>query len=199
MSYHLFPSGKKYAYIQGASGPVFLRNIVFLTNKTDRTTIAIVHEWGKGQTRWEPPKGQMEWKEFDDLAIAPNTKLPLDQLYTQMRKGILREMQEESYILPKEIRNFRRLQMFYEQDWPESKIKGAKFMYQYWTAQIDEPTMRSAQTRIRNLVKDPDWKLLLPADFTEKDAIEWFHPEKGFQKIRTGFSQKMTRLYYDSL
>jgi hypothetical protein len=72
-------------------------------------------------------------------------------------------------------------------------------MYQYWTAQIDEPTMRTAQTRIHNLVKDPDWKLLLPADFTEKDAIEWFHPEKGFQKIRTGFSQKMTRLYYDSL
>lgn len=199
VSYHEFPSGKKYAYVKDASGPVFLRNIIFLTNNADKRTVAIVHEWGKGDSRWEPPKGQMEWKEFDDLRIEPNTKLSSDQLFTQMRKGILREMKEESYILPTEIRNFHRLPIFYKQTWPESKIPGAMLMYQYWTAQIDESIMIKAKKRLHNLVKDPDWKSLLPSDLTEKDAIEWFNPDKGFKKIRSGFSQKMTRLYYDSL
>jgi hypothetical protein len=196
VSYYRFPSGKEYTYVLENSKPIFLRNIIFLRNVHDPKTIAIVHEWGKKDNRWEPPKGQMEWKEYSDLNIQPNTVLSLPQIQTQMRKGILREMTEESYILLKEVKDFHMLPLSYIQDWPESGIKGAKFMYQYWTASITEDIMNKAKERLRAIVSNPDLKLILPPDVCEKDAIEWWSPTKGWKKIRSGFSQKMTRLYY---
>ena len=197
VGYHRFPSGKKYTYIKEGNTLVFLRNIIFLTKQSDPRTVAIVHEWGEKENRWEPPKGQMEWKEFED--VTPNSMLSLKQLQHHMRKGIMREMTEESYITTKEIKNFRMLPIHYIQDWPESKIKGAKFMYQYWTAQVNDTTMLEAKKRIHALASNPDLKMILPKDVTEKDAIEWWNPENGFKKIRAGFSQKMTRQYYDFL
>ena len=199
VSYHRFPSGKMYACMIQPSGPVFIRNMILLTKENDPATIVIVHEWGKGDTRWEPPKGQMEWKEFDDLNIKPNTKLPISQLQENMRKGILREMGEEAYILKNEIKNFHMLPLIYEQAWPESKIPNAKFMYQFWTAEITEETMQKAKKRLHQLVANPDWKLILPPDLSEKDNIEWWNPSKGWKKIRSGFSKKMTQHYYSFL
>jgi hypothetical protein len=199
ISFHLFPSGKKYAYIKEKTGPVFLRNIIFLTNKENPLEIAIVHEWGQSDARWEPPKGQMEWKELESENIKPNSIMTEKQLQMHMRKGIMREMTEEAYITPKEIKHFKILPLFYKQDWPESGIKGAKFLYQYWTAEINDKIMLDAKKRLAVLKNNPDLKFILPKDLTEKDAIEWWTPEKGFKKIRSGFSQKMTRLYYDFL
>jgi hypothetical protein len=199
VAYHRFPSGKKYTYVKEKSGPTFLRNIIFLTRNDDPYTVAIVHEWGENNSRWEPPKGQMEWKELEDLNIGKNTVLSVKQLQTHMQKGILREMTEEAYILPSEIKHFKMLPLSYTQDWPESGIKGAKFMYQFWTAQITDSIMLKAQKRLKALKENKDWKHILPKDLTEKDAIEWWNNEKGFKKIRAGFSQKMTQEYYDFL
>lgn len=199
VGYHRFPSGKKYIFVKEPTGPVFLRNAIFLTRGTDPTMIAIVHEWGKGDTRWEPPKGQMEWKEVEDLEIEQNAIISQKDLQSHMRKGIMREMTEESYILPTEIKNFQMLPLQHVQDWPESEIKGAKFMYQFWTAQITDATMAIAQKRLRNLVGNPDWKMLLPKDLTEKDNIEWWNPSDGYKKIRNGFSRRIAEKYYEFL
>lgn len=199
VSYHSFPSGKLYTYVLDNSKPVFLRNIVLLRHEQDPEKIVIVHEWGQKDNRWEPPKGQMEWKEYSDLHIQPNTVLSVKQIQTQMRKGIMREMTEESYILFKEVKNFHMLPLSYVQDWPESGIKGAKFMYQYWTATITDEVMKKAKKRLHAIVSTPDLKMILPSDVCEKDAIEWWSPAKGWNKIRSGFSQKMTRLYYKFL
>lgn len=141
----------------------------------------------------------MEWKELESENIKPNSVISGKQLRNQMRKGIMREMTEEAYILPKEIKHFQMLPLSYVQDWPESGIKGAKFMYQYWTAQIDNQVMLEAKKRIKAITQNPDLKMILPKDVTEKDAIEWWNPKNGFKKIRSGFSQKMTRNYYDFL
>ena len=194
VAYHRFPSGKQYAFVNTHEGPVFLRNIILLTRDNDRRTVAIVHEWGQSANRWEPPKGQMEWKEFG--VEAESLRLTQSQLQRHMRKAVLREMMEESYILPKEIVNFHILPVSYQQPWPESGVPQAQFVYQFWTAHISDQTMLDAQGRMKTIVKDPVWKQVLPKDVTEKDTIEWWNPDQGFQKIRNGFSRKMVQMYY---
>ena len=72
-------------------------------------------------------------------------------------------------------------------------------MYQYWTAQAAPAAMFEAQRRMKTLTDDPDWKAMLPADMTEKDAVEWWNSEKdGWDMIRGAFSKKMTLLYFNS-
>ena len=198
IAFHTFPNGKKYAYINQNGAPIFLRNIIFLHNSTNANEIAIVHEWGKPDNRWEPPKGQMEWKELKDTGIRPHTRIPLRTLYSQMKLGILREMAEEANIYVSEIKRFRRLPLSYTQDWPESGIPNAKFMYQYWSAVITPETMMKAQERIQQLVNNKDWQRMLPRDLCEKDNIQWWNPKEGYKRIRSGFSEKMTRLYFSS-
>ena len=200
VSYHHFPSGKNYTFIKEPSGPVFIRNMILITKNDDPKTIANVHEWGKGTNRWEPPKGQMEWKEFNNLQLEPNTVLSIKQLHKQMKKGITRELIEESYILPHELKEFKMLPIVYKQDWPESGVPNAKFMYQYWTAKISNETLLEAKRRIHLISDNPELKIILPADVTEKDEIKWWNPEvDGWSSIRGGFSQKMTRLYFNYL
>jgi len=198
IGFHTFPGGKQYTFIN-APTPVFLRNIIFLKNLRNPREVAIVHEWGMAKKgRWEPPKGQMEWKELHATGIRPGTVLSWSQLYTHMRKGVLREMMEEAHVLPSEITGFRRLPQTYRQAWPESGIPGAQFMYQFWEANMSPRTLLEAQKRIQNLVHNADWKKILPSDITEKDAIQWWKPEDGWEPIRGGFSKKMTALYFQT-
>ena len=202
VSYHTFPSGKQYIYIVKDGTPIFLRNILFITRAANPREIAIVREWSAPPARsarsnkgaWEPPKGQMEWK---DLGGRPRT-LTSATLLRHMRAGILREITEEAKFLPKELSHVRRLPTHYIQDWPESGVPGAKFMYQYWQAVASDEAMAKAQARMKELVDHPDWKHLLPADLTEKDAVQWWQPEDGWDLIRASFSKKMTKLYYAS-
>ena len=197
IGFHVFPSGKQYTFVKTKTGPVFLRNIVFLRNTTNPREVAIVHEWGMPKKgRWEPPKGQMEWKELRDTGLKPGSKLTVTELYKHMRKGIMREMSEEANVLPSEIQGFHRLPLHYQQAWPESGVRGAQFMYQFWEANMTPALMLEAQSRIKLLVDNEDWKGILPSDITEKDAIRWWKPEDGWEPIRGGFSKKMTMLYY---
>lgn len=195
VNYHTFPSGKQYVYIVKEGVPIFLRNILIITRAANPREIAIVREWGARTNKgaWEPPKGQLEWKEFGGK---PRT-LTTAALFKHMRAGILREITEESKFLPKELTHFHRLPTQYIQDWPEAGIPGAKFMYQYWQAVASDKAMANAQARMKELVDNPDWKHMLPADLTEKDAVKWWKPEDGWEFIRASFSKKMTKLYYE--
>lgn len=196
VGYHTFPSGKQYAYIKRDGKPVFLRNILFISRASHPREIATVREWGSRTNKgvWEPPKGQLEWKE---IGGRPRT-LPAAALTRHMRAGILREITEEAKFLPKELAHMRKLPLYYAQDWPESGVPGAKFMYQYWHAEASDAAMANAQARMKELVDHPDWKHMLPADLTEKDAVQWWKPEDGWDSIRASFSKKMTRHYYES-
>lgn len=198
VGFHTFPSGKKYTYAIIEGKKVFLRNIVFLTTANEKDTCVIVHEWGKPlKGRWEPPKGQVEWKEFEDSNIKPRTKLSESDLQKYMRKGALREMVEESNILPDEVKNVHLLPLSYTQDWPESKVPGAKFIYMFWAGVVHKSIVQTASRRIREIVENPEWKEMLPADLCEKDAIQWWNPTNGWDFIRAGFSKKMTRMYIE--
>jgi hypothetical protein len=201
IGYHTFPSGKQYAYMidPDTNAKIFLRNILILTRNSDAYTIAVVREWGaKARAAWEPPKGQMEWKEF--RGSGARTLTPA-QLTAHQRAGVLRELTEEAKILPTEISHLRKLPLIYRQPWEESGVRNAHFMYQFWTARATDETMLEAQKRMNFLTSDPDLKYLLSSDVTEKDAIAWWLPrsDDDWKDIRGAFSKKMTALYFDTL
>ena len=205
IGFHTFASGKQYAFFkEDGNAPCFLRNILFLTTSGDPTTIAIVREFGSQTDRgvWEPPKGQMEWKEFATAGVKAGSILSPSRLTQFQRAGVLREMVEEAKILPREIRGLTKLPILYRQRWTDD-YKPAKFeadfCYQFWHATVTPETLLEAQERMAALVSNPDWKHLLPADMTEKDAIQWWNPDRdGWEKIRGAFSKKMTQIYFDT-
>ena len=198
IGFHKFPSGKKYAYWKDNGKPVFLRNIIFLVNEANKHQVAIVREWGapSNSNVWEPPKGQMEWKEFEDLGVKPNTVLSKAVVAREMRKGVLREMCEEAKVHPRDIHGLKKMPLFHRQPWPESKVPNAEFMYQFWTATINDNTLQEAHKCLQDLVAHPDWKDILPNDLSEKDNITWYSPGKNDHYIRGGFSKKMIDIYY---
>lgn len=199
VGFHTFPNGKQYTYVRqkGSNEPIFLRNIIFLMNARNKDQIAIVREWGARSDRhvWEPPKGQMEWKELKDSHIRPNSTITLEKLVPFMRDGVLREMTEEAKVLPSEIKHLRLLPLTYAEAWPEAG-KGAQFQYQFWSAEMDKATMYEAQKRMKTLVDNTDLYAMLPPDMCEKDNIMWWKPSDGWTKIRGAFSKKMTTLFY---
>lgn len=197
IGYHTFPSGKQYVYVKepDTKNRVFLRNIIFLCHAHDPAKFAVVREWQATSDHavWEPPKGQMEWKELKESGLRNGSLITPAELAKHMRAGVLREMMEEAKILPSEIRDLTMIPLAYTQDWPEAK---AMFRYQFWKAIITNSTMLEAQKRMKELVNNPEWALLLPPDMSEKDAIVWWSPP-SWSMIRGEFSQKMTRMFVD--
>jgi len=196
LDFHTFPSGKKYAYAVINGHRIFLRNIIFLTRGEH---IVLVREWGAKSNKhvWEPPKGQMEWSEFASAGIRPGSKQSQSVMLRCMKKALIREMVEEAKVLPSETGYIRSLPIQYTQAWPESNVPNAHFLYQFWTAEL--PSLKPAQERMNTLVRNPDWKRILPSDVTEKDAVDWWTPANGWDIIRSGFSKKMMRMYFEFL
>ena len=204
IGFHTFPSGKQYVYVKtpgAAKAPrVFLRNIIFLRRASKPSEIALVHEWGApSDVEWEPPKGQMEWKEFSASGVAPGSIIQSKTLANYMREGVLREMSEEAKIMPQEITNLRALRLSYEQVWRKASTPDspAQFRYQFWQAEIADSIMLEAQARMKALVDHPELHTL-PPDVKEKDAIVWWDVTKpDWSMIRESFSKKMTSMFVD--
>jgi len=199
INYHKFPSGKEYLYIQQPSDErVFIRNILFIHPAHDEKTIAVVHEWGKNPKKeYEPPKGQMEWKEAKMYGAVPNQSVTEKQLMTIMKAAVRREIGEEAKFLKSELKNVYPLPMVYEQGFTGAPLKTDRFRYQFWSATVSEAAMKKAQERVQKLVDDPEGTKLLKPDLKEKDGLIWWSPsETNWAMIRGGFSKKMTQQYY---
>jgi len=195
VGYNVFPKGKRYAYVMIDNRPVFLRNIMFIHNTKNPSQVVIVHEWKMPNNRWEPPKGQFEWDELG--ASHKGAHMTQSQILAAMKRGILREVKEEAKILPSELIHMHSIPASYSQEWPECGIPGARFLYQFWQAEITPRTMLEAQKRMKELVHNEDWVHLLPPDILEKDNIRWWTPSpKNYAMIRSGFSKKMTHKYF---
>lgn len=194
LGFHTFPSGKRYAYMIKDGKHVFIRNIIFLTRGEN---IVLVREWGAPSDMhvWESPKGQMEWSEFASSGIRAGSKQSHAVMMKCMKKAMLREMVEEAKVMPSEIKHMLPLPLQYEQEWLKCDLKNSKFLYQFWTAEL--ASLSPAQNRMKTLVDNPDWKGILPADLTEKDAVKWWKPADGWSHIRNGFSKKMMKQYFD--
>lgn len=203
IGFHTFSNGKQYACVSvsDASGKrvrVFLRNILFICNPSNPSEVAIVREWGANSNRgvWEPPKGQMEWKEFADAKIRAGSRISPDRLMECARAGVLREITEEAKFMPSELCDMRPLEQLYIEKWTDSGLPDAYFSYQFWHATAKPGAMYEAQKRMNTLLEHPEWKYILPADMTEKDAVMWWKPADGWDMIRGAFSKKMTKMYF---
>jgi hypothetical protein len=200
INYHKFTSGKQYVYLRDGEKKIFLRNILFIHHASKPQEVVVVREWGTNSDRgsWEPPKGQMEWKELADTGIRAGQDISEARLVAQMKKGVLREIAEEAKILPSEIKDLHILPMSYTEEFPAAG-KNAFFRYQFWKGTLGD--LRPAQKRMRELVENgADWSQMLPKDVCEKDAVEWWSPSSpaAWGKIRGAFSMAMTRMYYDN-
>jgi hypothetical protein len=199
VNYHEFSSGKKYIYIKDENdNRVFIRNICFLSKIGDPYHIVTVREWGSATNIgvWEPPKGQMEWKELESAGIKRGQQITRNLLLKQMKYAIKREIAEEAKIVPNSVHNLSPLELVYKQKWPESGIQNAHFLYQFWQGYITDKTLQEAQIDIQKLVGSPELTSLLPHDYIEKDAVKWWSPKSGWNHIRESFSKKMTLIYY---
>jgi hypothetical protein len=184
--------GKEYAFVRDGSRRIFLRNILFLRNAKQLNQIAIVKEWGaRDEKGWEPPKGQMEWKEFAQKGYHRGQNVSTEQMIAMMREGVLRELQEEAKVMSNEIKHLTILPLSYTET-----FKGSQdcFRYQFWEATCT--SLKPAQKRIHDLVTHPDWVAMIQPDAKEKDAVEWWSPTPtSWRKIRGDFSRKMVELW----
>lgn len=199
VGYQTFPSGKKYAFVREGDKRFFLRNIAFLRHAS-QPHIVIVREWGsKSDTAaWEPPKGQMEWKEFSEVGVRTEQSISVLKLVSLMKEGVLREIAEEAKIMPNEITNLQYIPMSYKQAWPKAG-PDAFFRYQFWEGVVGN--LKPAQERLKTLVSHPDWVQMLPADVSEKDKVVWWSPTdpKTRHWIRGEFSGSMVNYYVQHL
>jgi 8-oxo-dGTP pyrophosphatase MutT (NUDIX family) len=204
IDYTIFPSGKNYTFLHDGKRRIFLRNILFLHKPDDAGTIVIVREWGAKTNDgvWEPPKGQMEWKEIAAAGIRRGEEITPSQLVALMSDGVLREMEEEAKIRIDEIHDLRLLPMSYTEEFrgvPHAKRQNHDavdaFRYQFWAAELVDlgPAIRRMNKIVANSGRG------VSADCREKDAVEWWRPTRAsdWVKIRPAFSSVMTKMYYD--
>lgn len=197
-----FPSGKDYACLRAADGSkTFLRNIAFLHAPRAPHKIVLVHEWDYPMDReWEPPKGQMEWKELKAEGYRRGQRVGIEALLKAMRAGVLREVAEEAKIPAAAIRNLHVLPVAYTAPFKDAGA-GAQFRYQFWSGEVTAATVGAAQRRLERIVGDKAVQARLTADKKEKDAVGFWSPDgkAAWGKIRGAFSGTMTRMYYEWL
>ncbi len=197
-----FPSGKDYACLRNADGTkTFLRNIAFLHAPKNPHKIVLVHEWEYPMTEeWEPPKGQMEWKELKSAGFRRGQKVETEQLLKAMREGVCREVAEEAKIPASAIHNLHVLPVAYTGQFKEAG-RGALFRYQFWTGEVSAATVAAAQKKLERIVGNPAVQAKLAADKKEKDAVGFWEPtnQGSWGRIRGAFSGEMTRIYYEWL
>jgi hypothetical protein len=197
-----FKSGKKYLYVKDTldGERTFLRNILFIHHPESYKKIAVVHEFGsKAASSYEPPKGQMEWKEVEGLS--KDSKIESKELVKFMKEAVLREIGEEAKFLPSELKKLKPLPYVYEEKCEGAPLISDKFRYQFWSACATDASMIKAQKRIKHMISSPDHIELLPADVREKDHVCWFElkSKDDYKYIRRSFSLKMTKIYYDNI
>lgn len=211
-----FPSGKDYACLRNDTDgtKTFLRNIAFLHAPRNPYKIVLVHEWDYPMDReWEPPKGQMEWKELQGAGYRRGQRVGAEALLAAMRDGVCREVAEEAKIPATKIRNLHVLPLSYTEAFKgaERVAKGALLRYQFWTGEVAAATVAAAQKTLERIVGSPAVQATLAADKKEKDAVGFWEPEAfskftalapaspAWGRIRGGFSGIMTRMYYEWL
>jgi len=173
---------------------------LFIHPVGDPNTIALVHEWGKHPKKeYEPPKGQMEWKEAKMYDAVPNKSVTETQLLTMMKAAVIREIGEEAKFTKQELKHVEPLPLVYEQSFKGAPLSTDRFRYQFWTATVSEASMKKAQARVQELLDNPEHTKTLKPDLREKDGLIWWNPSspEKWRMIRGGFSNNMTHQYYE--
>jgi ADP-ribose pyrophosphatase YjhB (NUDIX family) len=131
---------------------------------------------------WEPPKGQMEWKD-----AARKSDESVMQL---LRENVKREVAEESRI--KRIVGLRHTSLIFqgrEQDYPPNTF----FQYHIFQALVYPKEWMRASAELDWYRAHPLAFARLRRDKREKDAIDWYSPSD--HKLMGKWSPKIVSMY----
>lgn len=166
---------KQYFYVESPSEGwrVYMRAACFIhvlneDGSYDPASFIVVKKQGANPKNrvWEPPKGQMEWKD---------AKPESETLLSLMTQNIRREIQEES-----KIKNLQKLSytglvvQSQENDYPSNHY----FQYHIFRAFVTQEEVNKAFAQFQWYHEHPAAFQRLRADKREKDEIAFFLPQK---------------------
>jgi 8-oxo-dGTP pyrophosphatase MutT (NUDIX family) len=178
---------KKYFYVQHPEEGwrVYLRAACFLHElhrpfRSDRFLIVKRTDGDPSKASWEPPKGQMEGKDARD-----NKKSVLQLL----KENIRREVEEEAKITHiRELTHTGLVLQSVEPDFPPNTY----FHYHIFSGYAHPNQIQSAFADFAWIAEHPQEFKKFRADQREKDAIDWYTPER---KMMGRWSPSLVRMY----
>lgn len=167
-----FDPEKAYAYVEHPTEGwrVYLRTATFLHPKDapfDPRNFLVVKRTGArpSSATWEPPKGQMEGKDFREHPRSP--------LLSVLAENARREVEEESHV--SDIHNMRYTGLAFqaaERGWP----KNWYFQYHIFQGFLTSEQIHQSYATFAWAAAHPKAFARWKRDRREKDAVAWFDP-----------------------
>ena len=169
-----FDPAKAYAFVEHPTEGwrVYLRTASFLHPLTegtgpDLTNFLVVKRTGArpSTAAWEPPKGQMEGKDF--------RRNPTASILSVLAENARREVEEESHVT--EITGLRYTGLAFqatERGWP----KNWYFQYHIFQGFLKPEQIERSFTTFAWIAEHPKAFARWKRDRKEKDAVAWFNP-----------------------
>ena len=178
---------KKYFYVEhpDQGWRVYLRAACFLHElhrpfRADRFIIVKRTDSDPLKASWEPPKGQMEGKDAQDK------KKSVLQL---LKENIRREVEEEAKISHiRELSHTGLVLQSTEPDFPPNTY----FQYHVFSGYVHANQLHSAFADFSWIAEHPEEFKKFRADQREKDAIDWYTPER---KMMGRWSPSLVMMY----
>ena len=164
---------KKYFYVEHPKEGwrVYLRSAAFLHSINEQFNpqqFIVVKRTGAHKTSptWEPPKGQMEWKD------TPNGRGLVLKL---LEENVRRETEEESHIT--QIKNLQHTGLVFqsqESNYPPNHY----FQYHIFQGFLTEAEINKSFDTFKWIKEHPKGFARWKRDRKEKDAVSWFNPRE---------------------
>lgn len=165
-----FAPNKRYFYVEHPTEGwrVYLRACTFLHEEgvpfdEQRFLVVKTTDADPEKKSWEPPKGQMEWKDTD----------PSKSIYQNLIGNVKREVAEESKVYRlNELRYTKLVYQNRERDYPANTY----FQYHIFQALVSPSSIERALEEFAWIQEHPAAFARFKKDKREKDALAWFHP-----------------------
>jgi ADP-ribose pyrophosphatase YjhB (NUDIX family) len=184
-----YAPNKRYFYVEHPTEGwrVYLRAACFIHQlyqpfSTDRFIVVKRTDGDPKKATWEPPKGQMEWRDARD---------PKKSIMQLLRENIRREVEEES-----KIKNLRELShtglilQSVEPDFPPNTY----FHYHIFSGYAHPAQISRAFEEFEWIDTHREEFKRLRSDQREKDAIDWYD---GTKKMMGRWSPTLVKMYLD--
>ena len=165
-----FAPHKRYFYVEHPTEGwrVYLRACTFIHEDgvdfdAQRFLVVKATDASPEKKVWEPPKGQMEWKDTD----------PRKSIYQNLVENVKREVSEEAKV--HRLKGLRYTGMVYqnrEKDYPPNTF----FQYHIFQALVTPPVLEKALAEFAWIQEHPAAFARFKKDKREKDALAWYHP-----------------------
>jgi len=154
----------------------------------------LVHDVGNTKKRsWDPPKGQVEYKEFE--IIKTEFRSQKKRLHALLKEGIAREVEEESKIKITDVKDLTELDQLVVAGHHDDLPNHFHYQYHLFEGRITYKTYLKASAALERLRNNPDLAISMPKDVLEKDRLALWKPSDGLGMVLEGDPQKIIRLY----